>query len=56
MWGDDRAYKDVVFKLDQVEQELDTLNASPGRRAALRAASPNMSGQEPRERSEGLGG
>ena len=52
VWGNDPAYKEVIFKLDQVEQELDTLTASPGRRAALRAVSPNPAGQEPRERSE----
>ncbi len=52
MWGDDPAYKDVVFKLDQVEQTLDLLNASPGRRAVLRAAMPAMSGQEPTHREE----
>jgi hypothetical protein len=52
LWGDDRAYKDVLFKLDQVEQELDTLQASPGRRAAMRAQGPVMSGQTPEERGE----
>ena len=46
MWGNDPAYKDVLFKLDQVEQSLDLLTASPGHRAALRAARPAMSGQE----------
>ena len=51
-WGDDPAYKDVCFKLDQVEQELDLLTASPGRRAVLRAAMPAMSGQEPSHREE----
>jgi hypothetical protein len=51
-WGNDGAYKDVIFKLDQVEQELDTITASPGRRAALRAAMPNAAGQEPEDRSE----
>ncbi len=52
MWGDDPAYKDVIFKLDQVEQTLDLLTASPGRRAVLRAALPVMSGQEPTHREE----
>jgi hypothetical protein len=51
-WGDDPAYKDVIWKLDQVEQELDLLTASPGRRAVLRAAMPNMAGQEPSHREE----
>ena len=52
VWGNDQAYKEVVFKLDQVEQELDTLLASPGRRASLRAASASSAGQEPKDRSE----
>ncbi len=59
LWGDDPAYRDVLFKLDQVEQELDLLTASPGRRAVLRAVLPNMSGQVEAgemKRSEGLGG
>ena len=51
-WGNDPAYKEVIFKLDQVEQELDTIVASPGRRAALRALNPVPSGQEPTDRSE----
>ena len=51
-WGNDQAYKEVVFKLDQVEQELDTLLASPGRRASLRAASASSAGQEPTDRRE----
>lgn len=52
VWGDDPAYKQIVFWLDKVEQELDVVTASPGRRAALRAAKPNMAGQEPTDRSE----
>jgi hypothetical protein len=52
VWGDDPAYKQVLFNLDKVEQELDLLTASPGRRAVLRAAMPSMSGQEPTERGE----
>ncbi len=51
-YAHDPAFKDVCFKLDQVEQELDVLTASPGRRAAQRAAMPNHAGQEPTERSE----
>jgi hypothetical protein len=51
-WGNDSAYREVIFKLDQVEQELDTIVASPGRRAALRAMAPVPSGQEPTDRSE----
>jgi hypothetical protein len=51
-WGSDPAYKDVCFKLNQVEQELDVICASPGHRAALRAAGPNMAGQAPTERAE----
>lgn len=51
-WGNDPAYKDTIFLLDKVEQELDLLVASPGRRAALRAAQPNASGQEPTDRAE----
>jgi hypothetical protein len=51
-WGSDPAYKDVAFKLDQVEWELDAIVASPGHRAALRALAPNNSGQEATERSE----
>lgn len=52
LWGDDPAYKQTIFYLDKVEQELDTITASPGRRAALRALPPNMAGQEPTDRSE----
>lgn len=52
VWGNDPAYKDVLFKLGQVEQELDTLQASPGRRAALRAVPANMAGQDREERGE----
>jgi hypothetical protein len=48
----DPAYKEILFKLDQVEQDLETIMASPGRRAALRALPANAAGQEPRERSE----
>jgi hypothetical protein len=44
-WQGDRAYNDVLFKLDQVEQALDLLTASPGHRAAMRAPEPVMSGQ-----------
>lgn len=52
LWGDDRAYREICFKLDQVEQELDYLSASPGHRASLRAALPNASGQSPERREE----
>ncbi len=51
-WGTDPAFKDVAYKLEQVEQDLDTITASPGHRAALRAAGPVSSGQEPKNRSE----
>ncbi|HXJ92620.1 MAG TPA: hypothetical protein VMT20_07025 [Terriglobia bacterium] len=51
-WTGDRAYRDILFKLDQVEQELSILTASAGHRAALRAQGPNMAGQIPEERSE----
>jgi hypothetical protein len=51
-WKGDRAYKDVLYKLDQVEQELDALTASPGHRAAMRSLGPNAAGQVPEERSE----
>ena len=51
-WAGDRAFRDVLFKLDQVEQELETLCASPGQREARRAAGPLPSGQIPKERSE----
>jgi len=51
-WNGDRAYQDILFKLDQVEQELEVLCASPGHRAALRAHGPNHAGQIPEERSE----
>jgi hypothetical protein len=54
-WAGDRAYRDVLFKLDQVEQELDLLTASAGHRAAMRAHEANPSGQEPsRGREERL--
>jgi hypothetical protein len=55
-WGNDPAYRDVAFKLERVEQELDALVASPGHRAALRALAPSNSGQEPSERSEPASG
>ena len=51
-WEGDRAYRDVLFKLDQVEQELEALCASPGHRAARAALPPNAAGQVPEERSE----
>lgn len=54
-WKDDEAYKEVLFKLRQAKQELDVLCASPGRRAAMRAAAPNMAGQEPAHREESYG-
>ena len=52
LWGNDSAYRDILFNLDKVEQELDLVVASPGRRAALRAAKPNIGGQDPVDRSE----
>lgn len=55
-WANDPAYKDVLFKLDKVKQELDVLRASPGHRAALRAAPANSAGYREEEKSEGLGG
>ena len=55
-WGSDPAYKDVAFKLDQVEQELDSIVASPGHRAALRGLAPVHSGQEPSSREESPSG
>ena len=48
-WGSDPAYKDVLFRLERIEQELDTITASPGHRAALRSQGPNQSGQVPGE-------
>ncbi len=51
-WEGDRAFKDVLFKLGQVEQELELLTASEGQKAAMRAAKPNMAGQDPEERAE----
>lgn len=51
-WAGDRAYRDVLFKLDQVEQELEALTASPGHKAAMQAHGPLPSGQEPEERRE----
>ncbi len=52
-WEGDRAFRDVLFKLDQVEQELEILCASEGHKAAMRASGPNPAGQIPEERSEG---
>lgn len=46
-WDGDRAYREVLHKLDEVEQELDLLTASPGHRAAMRAHEVLSSGQEP---------
>jgi hypothetical protein len=54
-WANDRAFRDVLFKLDRVEQELEVLCASPGQREARRASGPLPSGQIPKERSE-IGG
>lgn len=51
-WGTDPAYKEAGYKLEQVAQELDSIVASPGHRAALRAQGPVSSGQEPSNRSE----
>jgi hypothetical protein len=51
-WAGDRAYRDVLFKLDQVEQEIETLCASPGQLEARRAQGPNHAGQVPEERAE----
>ena len=51
-WANDRAFRDVLFKLDQVEQELEVLCASPGHREAMRSSGPLPSGQVPKERSE----
>ncbi len=51
-WEGDRAYRDVLFKLDQVEQELENLTASEGHKAAMRASGPNPAGQVPEERGE----
>jgi hypothetical protein len=47
LWGNDSAYKDILFNLDKVEQELDHVSSSPGHRAALRAGKPNIGGQDP---------
>lgn len=52
VWGDDPAYRQIRYDLDKVEQQLDLVTASPGRRATLRAAQPNPAGQEPQDRSE----
>ena len=52
LWGNDSAYKDILFNLDKVEQELDLVASSPGRRAALRAARPNIGGQDAADRGE----
>jgi len=49
-WEGDRAYRDILFKLGQVEQELEVL--TPGQLAARRAQGPNAAGQIPEERSE----
>ena len=51
-WGTDPAYKDVLYRLERIEQDLDTITASPGHRAALRAQGPKMSGQVPGEPQE----
>lgn len=51
-WAGDRAYRDVLYKLDQVESELEVLVSSPGHRAARGALPPNAAGQVPEERSE----
>jgi hypothetical protein len=51
-WKNDRAYKDILFNLDKIEQELDLMTASAGQRAARRASSPNIAGQDPDDRSE----
>ena len=48
-WGTDPAYKDVLYRLERIEQDLDTITASPGHRAALRAQGPKQSGQIPGE-------
>lgn len=46
-WEGDRAYRDVLQKLDEVEQALDLVTASPGHRAAMRAPEASPAGQEP---------
>jgi hypothetical protein len=51
-WQGDPAYKEVLFHLDKVQQELDLLTASAGHRASIRAALPNNSGQELTHREE----
>ncbi len=51
-WGEDPAYKEARFKLEQVQQDLDLTDSSPGHRAAMRATLPAMTGQEPTNRSE----
>jgi hypothetical protein len=48
-WGSDPAYKDVLYRLERIEQDLDSITASPGHRAALRAQGPKQSGQVPGE-------
>ena len=47
-WAGDRAFRDVLFKLDEVEEQVELMCASPGHKAALSARPPAMSGQEPR--------
>ena len=54
-WEGDRAYRDVLYKLDQVEEALDILTASAGHRAAMRASEVSHSGQEPSRNSEHAG-
>lgn len=51
-WGEDPAYKEARYKLEQVQQDLDLTDSSPGHRAAMRASLPTMTGQEPMNRSE----
>jgi hypothetical protein len=46
-FGDDDAFNGILAKLDEVEEELDWITASAGRRAVLRSQPPNHSGQEP---------
>ena len=51
-WAGDRAYRDLLFKLDEVRQELELICASPWHMAALAALPPNHAGQVPKERAE----
>ena len=51
-WAGDRAYRDILYRLDEIQQELQVLCASPGYRAARAALPPNPAGQVPKERSE----